>query len=78
MIPNLNPGAVANGSAAFGRGGYGVSIHMDNVQCYGNEARLVDCSHTTNHNCFHGEDAGVMCLPRRNTIIIDNTCVFMY
>ena len=34
---------------------------MDNVQCTGNESFLVNCTFTTNHNCFHFEDAGVVC-----------------
>lgn len=36
---------------------------MDNVQCTGSENFLVNCSHLTNHNCFHFEDAGVICKP---------------
>lgn len=36
---------------------------MDDVSCLGTEARLVDCTHVTNHNCAHFEDAGVRCLP---------------
>lgn len=55
-------GAVAHGRAAFGRGTG--PILMDDVQCNGNEQRLVDCQHIrgSNHNCFHAEDAGVTCL----------------
>ncbi|XP_061172607.1 deleted in malignant brain tumors 1 protein-like [Saccostrea echinata] len=48
--------------ARFGRG-VGV-IHMDDVNCYGTESSLLHCTHTNhlNHNCNHGEDAGVMCM----------------
>ena len=36
---------------------------MDNVFCRGTESALFECSHNgfDNHNCIHGEDAGVVC-----------------
>ena len=34
---------------------------MDDVQCTGTESSLISCTHITNHNCNHGEDAGVKC-----------------
>ena len=37
------------------------SIVMDDVQCTGSESYLTNCSHITNHNCDHSEDAGVSC-----------------
>ena len=51
----------APGVAFFGAGSG--PIHYDNVLCSGSEARLADCPHNGigNHNCFHGEDAGVVC-----------------
>lgn len=36
---------------------------MDNVQCNGDEQFLVNCTHLSTHNCFHFEDAGVICKP---------------
>uniref|UniRef100_A0A1X7TSS0 SRCR domain-containing protein n=1 Tax=Amphimedon queenslandica TaxID=400682 RepID=A0A1X7TSS0_AMPQE len=36
-------------------------ILMDDVRCTGSESYLTNCSHTTNHNCVHSEDAGVSC-----------------
>ena len=51
--------AIARGSAFYGQGTG--PILLDDVACVGNETRLVDCQHTTNHNCVHGEDVGVMC-----------------
>ena len=51
--------AIALRMALFGRGRG--SILMDNVACVGNESRLDNCSHDSNHNCYHFEDAGVIC-----------------
>ena len=47
------------GSATYGQG-VGL-IHIDDVQCDGDESDLFACSYTTNHNCVHAEDAGVQC-----------------
>ena len=49
--------AVSN--AYFGQG-YG-SIAMDDLGCYGYESNIGQCPHTTNHNCGHHEDVGVVC-----------------
>jgi len=50
-------------SEPFG-GGEG-RIWLDNVECVGDEERLVDCPHHEwgDHNCNHGTDAGVECSP---------------
>ena len=39
-------------------------IWLDNVNCFGNETRLVHCPRNRLgvHDCVHIEDAGVMCL----------------
>lgn len=44
-----------------GHQGTGV-IAMDDVSCNGDEADLTWCGYTTNHNCGHSEDVGVICM----------------
>ncbi|CAL9685884.1 unnamed protein product [Knipowitschia caucasica] len=59
----LNCGnAVSYHREAFFDRGTG-EIHLDNVNCNGNEVELQGCSHLewTIHNCGHHEDAGVTC-----------------
>lgn len=45
----------------FGSGAAPEPIYFDNVICTGNENYLSECSYTTNHNCIHFEDVGVVC-----------------
>ena len=47
--------------AEFGIGDDSEPIHFDNVICTGNERYLYECSHSTNHNCDHSEDVGIVC-----------------
>ena len=37
------------------------SFAMDNVQCTGSEATILDCPHFTVDNCGTSEGAGVIC-----------------
>ncbi|PIK47660.1 putative deleted in malignant brain tumors 1 protein-like isoform X5 [Apostichopus japonicus] len=54
------PGVItAPGGASFGEGSG--EIHMDDVECTGDESNLLSCRHTSIDNCGHGEDAGVVC-----------------
>ncbi|XP_046558298.1 deleted in malignant brain tumors 1 protein-like [Haliotis rubra] len=55
-----------NGGQAFplARYGQGVGpIHLDDVQCDGDEERIDRCRMTTISNCLHSEDASVICDP---------------
>lgn len=36
-------------------------IWMDEVNCFKNERKFLDCAHITNHDCTHSEDVGVIC-----------------
>ena len=52
-------GAKAISNAHYGAG-TGL-IHMDNVECDGNEENLLNCSFIQEHDCGHNEDASVDC-----------------
>lgn len=53
--------SVALSGAYFGQGLS--AIHLDEVNCFGNESSLEQCDNSGfgNHNCFHREDASVVC-----------------
>ena len=55
------PGAIARSNAHFGSGTG--PIVLDDVQCSGDEARLLSCPSRPIyiHNCLHSDDAGVSC-----------------
>ena len=59
MLISDYTGAVAFGSSFFGQGSG--PINLDDVQCTGSEAGLLDCTYNPTHNCIHFEDAGVRC-----------------
>ena len=53
-------GGVAHDGARYGAGTG--SIHMDDVQCRGDETSIFSCPRNTeNANCQHHEDASVTC-----------------
>ena len=51
-------------NAYYGRGRG--PIFLENVDCSGDEERLIDCEHNgiSVHDCYHYQDAGVYCSPR--------------
>ena len=59
---HLLTGATAiNNGYTFGA--FGQPVWLDDVQCQGNESRLIDCPANPLgwNNCRHSEDAGVSC-----------------
>ena len=54
--------AITNKSRAYYGLGSG-QIWLDEVQCFGTELTIEDCSHDgwRSHDCSHSEDAGVRC-----------------
>ena len=55
----LQIGSKPTRDAFFGQGTG--DIILDNVQCTGNEQRLIECTSSADLNCDHSEDAGVQC-----------------
>ncbi|XP_052233588.1 scavenger receptor cysteine-rich type 1 protein M130-like isoform X2 [Dreissena polymorpha] len=56
-------GSLSRGASAFGPGVETEPIHLDNVQCAGTEASILDCQHNRVDvsDCGHSEDVGVLC-----------------
>ena len=64
MILHMNGLTYVFTSAAYPRSFFGPGdgpIWLDEVQCGGTENSLFDCSHQEFHDCFHFEDASVVC-----------------
>ena len=63
VCSELDLGKVVNArhSAYYGQGSG--PIWLDDLHCVGNEQTIGDCTHLGwgNHNCDHGQDAGMMC-----------------
>lgn len=59
LISTHSTGTYARGSAYYGEGTG--PIQMDDVGCNGDESFLLNCTHNTDNNCGHGDDAGVEC-----------------
>lgn len=59
MYDQLLVAAQALKHAYFGQGSG--KIHVDDVNCQGNETFLLQCDYEPDHNCVHSEDASVIC-----------------
>ena len=62
------PAVVARRNAYYGQGSG--QIWLDNLNCVGIEMTIEICLHHGwgNHNCFHGEDAGVKCSKKTGNV----------
>ncbi|XP_036071178.1 scavenger receptor cysteine-rich domain-containing group B protein [Oryzias melastigma] len=66
------PAIEAKAQAFFGYGSG--PILLDNVECSGSESDLSQCFHLGwgQHNCGHHEDAGIICAPPFDPLLIPN------
>ena len=63
FLAGFNGSYYATSRGAFGIGPSTQPIFLDQVNCYGTETSLFQCSHNPIgiHDCSHFEDAGVTC-----------------
>jgi len=54
-------------------------IWLDDVQCTGNEERIINCpsNNIGSHNCAHFEDVGINCLAGMFRLQHNILCVFV-
>ena len=69
----MNPDPFAGArplTTGFTNGVSGQLIWLDNVECQGNETRLIDCraNELGSHDCDHSDDAGVSCLDNTTSL----------
>ena len=70
--------SVVYSNAFFGQGEG--PIYLDNVQCFGNETNLLDCSSNGAPTCSHADDAGIQCIPtcKKGDYIMDPSYVLYH
>ena len=58
---------------SFGGGKLNQPIHLDDVQCFGTEPNLLNCTYHRDgvgvHNCDHGKDIGIICERSQGTVM---------
>ena len=66
LLSDFTGALIATSRATFGRAGSTTPIYLDQVTCAGNEPFLSECPHRQigSHDCYHFEDAGVVCQQR--------------
>ena len=62
----------------FGGGVSFQPIHLDELECSGAEATLLNCTHSGIgvHNCDHPEDVGIICQRSQGKVVISVTVMF--
>ena len=53
---------VARTDAHFGPGGEDMPVHLGGLDCNGSEASILTCPRFSDVDCFHSEDASVVCV----------------
>ena len=55
-------------------------IWLDNVQCTGNERTLINCTASSNgvNSCTHAQDAGVRCLPGKESLKLTRRLMLLF
>lgn len=75
----LHVGAQAFSNAIFGPASYALPIHLDKVECNGNEKQLAHCwTHKDTKKCLHSGDASVDCLGRSVGMQQNNVILWLY
>jgi hypothetical protein len=64
LYVNCHIGAEAFPNALFGPASYALPVHLDRVDCDGEEMQLSNCNHCRATTCGHARDASVDCLGR--------------
>ena len=72
-------GALASRAQLYASATTAGPIFLDEVDCRGDETMIFDCSSSAVgvHNCFHDEDAGVIC-QRMYVCVLQCLCVCVY
>lgn len=76
IFKNLQPCRTFSEAHCCAKYGHGSGpIWIDDIKCSGSETRIEDCIHSGwgIHNCDHGEDLSINCIPRKKcSLVRDN------